>query len=205
MCVALPYTMLVNDIDLPTPFQTVKLPDIPKQGTSRRKAVAHVVLHTTGGYPDSKHPTPQRIRPEAAAPSHCLAAAVHSYWSSSSRIGAAHLLVDADGSVYQVADLSTRAMYHCVGYNQVSIGVEVVQQSDSSLFAAQLVSVVELCEWLALRFSLPRSVAMPYTGVRDVVDGVGVLGHRDLSSNRGSGDPGDFVMGALVEAGWAAV
>ncbi len=203
MCVALPYTMLVNDIDLPTPFSSTKLSDIPKQGTSRRKSVSRVVLHTTGGYPDSKHPTPQRIRPEAAAPSHCLAAAVHSYWSSSSRIGAAHLLVDADGAIYQIADLSTRAMYHCVGYNQVGIGVEVVQQSDSSLFAAQLVSVVELCEWLALRFGLQRTVAMPYTGVRSVVDGVGVLGHRDLSSNRGSGDPGEFVMGALVDAGWA--
>ena len=197
--------MLVNDIDLPTPFQTVKLADITKQGTARRKAVTHVILHTTGGYPDSKHLTPQRIRPEAASSRHCLAADVHAYWSKTERIGAAHLLVDADGSVYQIADLSTRAMYHCVGYNQVSIGVEVVQQSDSSLFAVQLVSVVELCEWLVLRFSLPRSVAMPYTGVRDVVDGVGVLGHRDLSSNRGSGDPGDFVMEALVDAGWAAV
>lgn len=197
--------MLVNAADLPTPFSTTKLPDILKQGTSRRKAIAHIVLHTTGGYPDSKHPTPQRIRPEAAAPRHCLATDVHAYWSKAERIGAAHLLVDADGAVYQIADLSTRAMYHCVGYNQVSIGVEVVQQRDSSLFAAQLVSVVELCEWLALRFSLSRSVAMPYTGVRSVVDGVGVLGHRDLSSNRGSGDPGDFVMEALVDAGWAVM
>ena len=197
--------MLVNAIDLPTPFSTTKLPDIPKQGTSRRKPVAHVVLHTTGGYPDSKHQTPQRIRSEAASSRHCLATDVHAYWSRTDRIGAAHLLVDADGSVYQIADLSTRAMYHCVGYNQVSIGVEVVQQSDSSLFAAQLSSVVALCSWLADTFKLPRSVAMPYTGVRDVVDGVGVLGHRDLSSNRGSGDPGDFVMEALVDAGWAVV
>ena len=65
--------------------------------------------------------------------------------------------------------------------------------------------VVALCSWLADTFKLPRSVAMPYTGVRDVVAGVGVLGHRDLSANRGSGDPGDFVMEALVDAGWAAV
>ncbi len=197
--------MLVNDIDLPTSFPTTKLPDIHKQGTSRRKPVAHVVLHTTGGYPDSKHPTPQRIRPERAEVKHCQARNVHAYWSKMERIGAAHILIDADGSVYQIADLSTRAMYHCGGYNKVSIGVEVVQQGDSSLFAAQLVSVVTLCSWLADTFKLPRSVVMPYTGVRDVVDGVGVLGHRDLSSNRGSGDPGDFVMEALVDAGWAAV
>lgn len=197
--------MLVNAVDLPTPFAVTKLPDIPKQGTARRKPVAHIVLHTTGGYPDSKHPTPQRIRSEAAEARHCQARNVYAYWTRTDRIGAAHLLVDADGAIYQIADLSTRAMYHAVGFNQVSIGIEVVQQGDSSLFAAQLVSVVELCEWLALRFALPHSVAMPYVGVRDVVDGVGVLGHRDLSSNRGSGDPGDFVMEALVDAGWVAV
>ena len=197
--------MLVAAAVLPTPFVVTQLPDIPKQGTSRRKAVAHIVLHTTGGYPDSKHPTPQWIRPEVAEAKHCQARNIHAYWSKAERIGAAHLLVDADGAVYQIADLSTRAMYHCVGYNQVSIGVEVVQQGDSSLFAAQLVSVVALCSWLADTFKLPRSVAMPYTGVRDVVEGVGVLGHRDLSSNRGSGDPGDFVMEALVDAGWAVV
>lgn len=197
--------MLVNDIDLLTPFAVTKLPDIAKQGTLRRKPIAHIVLHTTGGYPDSKHPTPQRIRSETAEAKHCQARNVHAYWSRTDRIGAAHLLIDADGVIYQIADLATRAMYHAVGFNQISIGIEVVQQSDSSLFAAQLVSVVGLCEWLALRFALPRSVAMPYTGVRDVVDGVGVLGHRDLSSNRGSGDPGDFVMTALVDAGWVAL
>lgn len=197
--------MIVNAIDLPTPFQTVKLPDIPKQGTARRKPVAHVVLHTTGGYPDSKHPTPQRIRSETAEAKHCQARNVHAYWSRTDRIGAAHILIDADGAVYQIADLSTRAMYHCVGYNQVSIGVEVVQQSDSSLFAAQLVSVVALCSWLADTFKLPRSVAMPYLGWRKSVSGIGFIGHRDVSANRGSGDPGDFVMEALVDAGWAAV
>ena len=197
--------MLVNGTEVPTPFLTTKLPDIPKAGTSRRKPISHVILHTTGGYPDSKHPTPQHIRPERAEVKHCQARNVHAYWSKAERIGAAHLLIDADGAVYQIADLSTRAMYHCVGYNQVSIGVEVVQQSDSSLFAAQLVSVVALCSWLADTFKLPCSVAMPYTGVRDVVEGVGVLGHRDLSSNRGSGDPGDFVMEALVDAGWTVV
>lgn len=197
--------MLVAAATLPTPIAVTKLPDIPKQGTSRRKAVAHVVLHTTGGYPDSKHPTPQRIRSETAEAKHCQARNVHAYWSRTDRIGAAHLLIDADGAVYQIADLSTRAMYHCVGYNQVSVGVEVVQQSDSSLFAAQLVSVVALCSWLADTFKLPRSVAMPYLGWRKSVSGIGFIGHRDVSANRGSGDPGDFVMEALVDAGWAAV
>jgi N-acetyl-anhydromuramyl-L-alanine amidase AmpD len=96
-------------------------------------------------------------------------------------------------------------MYHCVGYNQVSIGVEVVQQRDSSLYEVQMVELVKVCAWLSEYFKLPKTVSMPYTGVRDDVQGIGFLGHRDVSDNRGFGDPGDFVMQALVDAGWVAL
>lgn len=171
----------------------------------RRKRVAHVVLHTTGGYPDHNHPTPQTIRSETASPEHCHARRVIRGWAEGERVAGAHIVVDADGTVFQCADLATTATWHCVGLNQVSVGVEVVQQRDSSLFAVQLGVVVKLCEVLRERFGLPRTVALPYRGQRITLDGVGVLGHRDASSNRGAGDPGDFVMQALVDAGWQAV
>lgn len=194
--------MLVNGKDISTPFPTVKLPDIPKAGASRRKTISHIILHTTGGYPDATHPTPQQIRPGSGDAKACHARDVHAYWSKGSRVAGAHILLDADGAVYQIADLSTRAMYHAIGFNQISIGIEVVQQRDSSLYEVQLVKLVELCSWLSVQFSLPKTVAMPYTGVRADIDGIGFLGHRDVSSNRGFGDPGDFIMQALVDAGW---
>lgn len=197
--------MLVNGTEVSPPFPTVKLPDIPKAGTSRRKPISHVVLHTTGGYPDTAHPTPQQLRPGSGDAKACHARDVHAYWSKGSRVAGAHILIDADGTVYQIADLATRAMYHAVGFNQVSIGIEVVQQRDSSLYDVQLFELVKVCAWLSGHFGLAKTVAMPYTGVRDSVEGIDFIGHRDVSSNRGFGDPGDFVMQALVDAGWVAL
>lgn len=179
---------------------------IPKCGTHRRKTIQCVVLHTTGGYPDRDHPTPQRVRSEAAQPRHCRAASTLSYWRNSSRIAGAHLLIDADGTCYCLCDLADIATYHCPGWNQLSIGVEIVQQSDSSLFAAQLDTAASICDAIATRLSLPRVVTGPYVGMRSDVSGVGVVGHRDLTTSRGFGDPGDFVMAAASRCGdWRIV
>ena len=179
---------------------------IPKCGTYRRKLPQCVILHTTGGYPDRDHPTPQRIRSEAAQPKHCRAASTLSYWRNSSRIAGAHILIDADGTCYVLTDLTDMATYHVPDWNHLSIGIEVVQQSDSSLFEAQLGTVGAVVDALVTKLSLPRVATGAYAGVRPDVTGVGVVGHRDLTSSRGFGDPGDFVMAAAVRRGqWRVV
>ena len=179
---------------------------IPKCGTRRRKQIQHVVMHTTGGYPDRDHPTPQRIRPEAAQPKHCRAASTLSYWRNSSRIAGAHMLIDADGTCYCLCDLMDIATYHVPNWNNVSIGIEVVQQSDSSIFEAQLETVGAVADAIVTKLSLPRVATGAYVGARHDVTGVGVVGHRDLTSSRGFGDPGDFVMAAAVRRGqWRVV
>lgn len=186
----------------------------------RRHDVRFIVLHTTHGYPDHENPTPQRVRDEAASEEHCTAKKTIAYWRKpDARIGGAGVVVDADGTCYCLCDLATVAAYHCVGMNQISVGIEVVQQSDSSLFRRQLDVVVLLIEALQQHFELPRTAAMPYRGCRAEFDvdakgnksyceglgGVGVVGHRDCSGNRGSGDPGDFLMQAFVDAGWSII
>lgn len=179
---------------------------IPKCGTYRRKLPQYVILHTTGGYPDRDHPTPQRIRSEAAQPKHCRAASTLSYWRNSSRIAGAHMLIDADGTCYVLADLMDTATYHCPDWNHLSIGIEVVQQPDSSLFEAQLSTVGAVVDAIVAKLSLPRVATGAYAGVRRDVAGIGVLGHRDLTGSRGFGDPGDFVMAAAVRRGeWRVV
>lgn len=185
---------------------------------ARRKSnrsVEFVMLHTTKGYPDHTQPAPQTVREEPAEPRHCTARKTVAYWArEDSRVGGAGILVDADGTVLCLCDLLEVAAYHCVGMNQRSVGIEVTQQGDSSLFRRQLAAVVAVCSVLAEEFGLPRTVAMPYTGCRAVMvdggyssglEGVGFVGHRDCSENRGFGDPGDFVMQALADAGWTAL
>lgn len=179
---------------------TLTLP-IPKCGSKRRREIKHVVLHTTGGYAD------QCVLNEPAPDSACHARAVVNYWRNDDRIGGAHILVDADGTCYCLADLVAVAAYHCVGFNQVSVGIEVVQQRNGSLYAAQLRSVAAVVNAIATKLSLPRSVAVAYDRKpRSSVDGIGVVGHRDLSANRGAGDPGDFILQAVADVGgWTAV
>jgi hypothetical protein len=76
------------------------------------------------------------------------------------------------------------------------------------LYAEQLRVAFAVCEWLCDRFSIPRQVAWPYTGARPL-DSMrhfrGVAGHRDVSPNRGRGDPGDLIMRRFVDAAWATV
>ena len=116
------------------------------------------------------------------------------------------MLIDADGTCYVLADLMDMATYHVPNWNNVSIGIEVVQQSDSSIFEAQLESIEAVTDAIVTKLSLPRVATGVYAGVRRDVVGIGVLGHRDLTPSRGFGDPGDFVMGAAVRRGqWRVV
>lgn len=188
---------------------------LTSRSCTRRRAgavVEFVVLHTTKGYPDHEQPTPQTIREGVALDAHCTARRTIAAWQRpDGRVGGAGLIIDADGTVLCLCDLLETAAYHCVGLNQRSVGIEVTQQGDSSLYRRQLDVVVAVCDVLAVEFDLPKTVAMPWTGCRAKyvdggyvggLDGIGFIGHRDASTNRGFGDPGDFIMQALVDAGW---
>ena len=65
-----------------------------------------------------------------------------------------------------------------------------------------------LVGWLCDRFVLPRQVHAPYirgpvprlrAGGRDYR---GAWGHRDVTSHRGQGDPGDFIAQVLIDSGF---
>lgn len=180
-----------------------------RSGGRRRRDVRFVVVHTTKGYPDHTMTSPQYLRDGVGTG---RITKVIDNWAESDRIGGAGVVIDADGVAYCLCDLAKFAAYHCVGMNQISVGIEVVQQGDASLYRCQLDTLACVVETLTMTFSLPRVVAMPYSGCRvelddgayaSGLDGIGVVGHRDCSDNRGFGDPGDFCMEAVERlAGW---
>ena len=182
-------------------------PSLRLTGQDRRKRreaeVRAIVLHTTGGYPDRTHPTPQRVREEEASERALRGRRVERMWEEDDRCAGAHLILDADASLLCLADLLSEATYHAKNMNEWTIGIEIVQQPDSSLYAAQMRALPVLVGWLCNRFELPRRACFPYTGVRSsIAEERGVYGHRDCSDNRGFGDPGDFAMQVLLDAGW---
>lgn len=156
-----------------------------------------VVLHTTQGK------WPQIVAQGAGKPT---ARATIRYWERSSEHAGAHLIVDADGTVFCLADLVDDVAYHCVGLNKASVGIEVKQAPDGTLYGEQLATISRLVPMLCSLLEIPRRVCCNYRGVREDLDTFrGVLGHRDASRNRGRGDPGDCVMNAVLEAGFEAV
>ncbi len=187
-----------------------RIPRLSRARDSRTRStkwVRGIVLHTTKGIPGGRDRRPQVIHPGMGAASEYDIKCAR-YWSSSTELSGAHLVVDSDGTIVCTADLSSECAFHAGPANDVSIGVEIYQGDDAGLYADQLEVVVALCDWLTRRFGIQRQIpnryrGRPFTrmaaGARNVV---GVYGHRDVSDNRGHGDPGDAIFERLAAAGY---
>lgn len=169
--------------------------------------VRGIVLHTTKGIPGGSDNRAQVIRP-GLGPDRKGDVGAARFWATSAKQAGAHLVVDFDGSVVCLADLLTEASFHAGEVNEVTIGIEIYQGSDAELYEGQLEAVVRLVDFLTRRFRIQRQCHGPYKGgpVARIAEGaqkvVGIYGHRDVTTNRGSGDPGDAVFARLVRAGY---
>lgn len=194
--VAVPGLAIVNFLDEPA----LRL-DMPNDGNKRPadSEVRAVILHTTVG----RNHDPVVVR-TAAPPLAHLARRVIRGWQRTDRRAGAHLLVDADGTVYNIADLADEMAYSASGFNTSTVAIEVVQQQRGDLFQAQLDALALLVEKIVEVFKLPRRCCFPYLKARDGIAAErGVIGHRDCSDNRGSGDPSDAVMRVFASReGW---
>ncbi len=177
--------------------------------------VRQIILHTTGGL------WPQPIIPGAGPRGH--AEQIATMWSGADRSGgervhsAAQLIVDFDGAIACLCDLVTTAAYHAEASNDYSVGIEMSTLPDGGIYQATLDATVELVPVLCAEFGIPFQIhAAPYhnepllrmeipaAGGRTQLGGarcVGVFGHRDNTSERGRGDPGDAIYAALIAAG----
>jgi len=113
--------------------------------------------------------------------------------------------------VYQLADPATELAYHATTANSMSIGIEVKQGGDAELYAEQIGTAVDLCDFLTEQFGIQRQTQSVYRKrpIRRLAehggmgkDVVGVFGHRDQTARRGAGDPGDAIIAALVLDGY---
>lgn len=177
--------------------------------------IRQIMLHTTSGK------WPQPIRPGAGPSGH--AEQIAKMWSGQDRGGgervhsAAQLIVDFDGSVACLADLATCAAYHAEASNDYSVGIEMSTLPDGGIYQATLDATALLTEALCDALGIPFQIhGAPYRseplrrmeiterGRREQFGGatcVGIFGHRDNTSNRGRGDPGDVIYAALIAAG----
>lgn len=169
--------------------------------------VRGIILHTTRGIPGGKDRRPQDVRP-GLGPDTGRDERIPQMWAYDNRRAGAQLIVDHDASIVCAADLQNHAAFHAGNVNSVTIGIEIYQGSKAQLYEGQLEAVVKLVDFLTRIFSIQRQLHWPYRrqalkrGLRRALDMVGVFGHRDVSNNRGEGDPGNPIMEMLRDAGY---
>lgn len=177
--------------------------------------VRQVIIHSTKGL------WPQRVIAGSGPPGR--AQVVADFWRGDPLHSAAQLVVDQDGTVVCLCDLAESQAYHAEGSNPWSIGIEMYQQSPAAgeaagIYEATLAATSRLVAALTEiggHFPIPAQCpAGPYrnrpitrmeqgSGIaRHNVGGasmVGVFGHRDNTSERGRGDPGDDIFRRLID------
>lgn len=160
------------------------------------KWVRQIVLHTTKGI------SSQQIRPGKGPGGRDKVVA--DFWRNDPQHSAAHLVVDTDGSVACLADLATVSAYHATSANDWSVGIEMYQEHDGSIYEATLASTVAICRVICEALAIPYQMhhaAYRNAPVERLVPGgrdcVGIYGHRDQTDRRGQGDPGGGIYARL--------
>lgn len=181
----------------------------PGDYRQRRSWIRQVILHTTKG----TWPQPILLGTGPGG----SAKVVADFWRDSPIHSGAHLVVDTDGSVLCLADLKDVTAYHAEMSNDWSVGIEMYQVANGGVYQATIDAAVTLtvavCELVGIplqvhhapylnkplaRMELGEGKSRRQIGGPDCV---GIFGHRDNTSERGRGDPGDAIYTALVAAG----
>jgi hypothetical protein len=184
-------------------------PAVPRVKDGRRRvpqSARAIVLHTVHGKlgPLSDVPSVPSVRAERYA----------RYQAGTAREVSWHITADTDGTIVQSADVAAWTCWHATAVNGWTVGIELVQEADGTVYRAQLAAVVGLCDLLCARLGIERRVpargGVPIVGVVPRLTGTdgpwsGVFGHRNQTRQRGPGDPGSAVFLALLAAGYAGV
>jgi hypothetical protein len=173
---------------------------IPEDGRRRyTKWVRGIVIHTTKGL------HPQKIRSGFGRFTNA-GEKVSSWWQRSDRQSGAHLIIDWNGQISCIADLQKEVAYHAGPVNEVTIGIELYQGKGGELYEGQLNTCVRLVDALTRILGIQRQYHTGSTiSERMAVGGknvVGVYGHRNVTTNRGLGDPGNAIFSKLQAAGY---
>lgn len=181
--------------------------------TTRHAWIRQIIPHSVTG------DWPQRVVPGAGSGGE--GAHYADIWQSDPAHSAAHLVVDSAGVAVCLADLALVTAYHAEGSNPWSIGIEMVVAKDGTIREATLGGTARLISALCRIVGIPEQYHRgPYrdepllrmevsdNGHRVNLGGpdcVGVFGHRDNTSRRGRGDPGDAIFAELAGLGFEAL
>ena len=200
------HELIISGERVPVPFETVHYKDHPNlllrpEDMRRRNTrwIRSIFVHNTKAR--------ETFIEAGIGPETDLEDRIARLWSTDGRHAGAHLCVDWDGTVGQLADLMHNATYHAGQVNEVSIGIELYQDSKGKLYQFQVDVCVLLVEWLCTHFGIQRQ--MPPVDSHATIprllaggkDCVGVFGHCHAYHGKPR-DPGRDIFKALKKAGF---
>lgn len=149
-------------------------------------------------------------------------------WAENPQPGGAPFVISADGTIACLVDIGKYMTYHATTVNPWSVGIEIYQEPDGTIYEIQLqvcaILVRFLCNLLGIPFQGSGRTYVENGILQRMLHGgpdvVGVFGHRDNAwqfpewmtpeqravypngtSSRGRGDPGDEIFRYLDVAG----
>lgn len=174
----------------------------------RARRIRSVIVHTTSGTCRAGKVHPGRLATDDRA------GVLARYQTRTARRVSWDYTVGRDGVVIAQNDPLERYSWHATAWNPISVGIELVQDADGSLYAEQLDALVLLVDELTRRLRIQRQIA--WRGDSPILellaradehgakgaDLVGVFAHVHNTRTRGSGDPGPAPFRALHAAGY---
>ncbi len=177
----------------------------------RRERIKWIVIHTVHGKRCAV------LRPGFSKPSK-RAEQYAIYQANTSREVSWDITIDTDGTIIQSNDPVRRYTWHAGAFNPFSVGIELVQEGDGTLYGGQMDVLVRFLDFITrilarlghpIQRQVPAIDGNPAGGVvRRILDAAearkttGICGHRNQTTNRGPGDPTDFPFLAMMEAGY---
>lgn len=124
--------------------------------------------------------------------------------------------IDMNGDLLVQNDPLVHYSWQAGHFNSFSLGFEMIQKDNGNLFEGQIEKAVLLIDFLTLKLGIQRQI--PWNSLKNEpcrgtinrlikdgnagVDFIGICGHRNITDQRGKGDPGDHLFYALKNAGY---
>ncbi len=135
------------------------------------------------------------------------------YQAGSPRAVSWDYTIDQDGSVAVSNDPCKYYTWHATAVNGITLGIEMIQDDDGALYEKEIQDTAQfilfLCNKLGIQAQIPWRKGKPIEGIIKRIEGplagrdvVGVYGHRNQTTNRGPGDPGNAIFEELARIGF---
>lgn len=175
--------------------------------SSRVKPIKSIVVHTHEGLKST-------LIQGCGKPS-STAQALARYQINTERQVSWDYTVDSDGTVLCQNDPVVDYTWQAGSINPVSLGIEMIQHNENgtrSLYSEQIQKTVLLIDFLTAVLGIQRQIPWDKKKDKPVLTQIprvqsyknfyGILGHVQLTKDRGPGDPGDQIFYALRDAGY---